>query len=48
MLDGIALQEEYFQEDGLHPTSDAQPIILENIWIPLESMLEESKYQSTP
>ncbi len=32
LLDGFASKEKYFQADGLHPTADAQPLILENIW----------------
>ena len=39
MLEGIALQDEYFQADRLHPTAEAQPIILENIWKKLEPLL---------
>ena len=37
MLEGIALQDEFFQADRLHPTAEAQPIILENIWAQLVS-----------
>jgi len=40
MLEGIALQDEYFQADRLHPTAEAQAIILENIWICLEELLD--------
>lgn len=39
MLDGIALEERFFQSDRLHPTAEAQPIILENIWTKLENIL---------
>ncbi|MDW3094654.1 MAG: arylesterase [Gammaproteobacteria bacterium] len=39
MLEGIALQEKYFQADGLHPTAEAQPKILENIWDKLQTVL---------
>ncbi|QMU61104.1 MAG: arylesterase [Gammaproteobacteria bacterium] len=31
-LDGIALKDEFLQADRLHPTADAQPVILENVW----------------
>lgn len=41
MLDGIALQDKYFQADRLHPTAKAQPIILENIWTQLEDLLQQ-------
>lgn len=32
LLEGVAGKAEFIQEDGLHPTSTAQPIILENVW----------------
>jgi acyl-CoA thioesterase-1 len=28
------------QEDGIHPTAQAQPLILDNVWRDLEPMLE--------
>lgn len=39
MLKGIALEEEYFQADRLHPTAEAQPKILDNIWEKLQTIL---------
>jgi len=39
MLEGIALQDRYFQADRLHPTAEAQPYILNNIWNQLEKLL---------
>lgn len=39
MLEGIALEEKYFQADLLHPTAAAQPIILKNIWYTLQKIL---------
>ena len=39
MLQGIALQDELFQADRLHPTAEAQPIIFENIWAKLREIL---------
>lgn len=39
MLDGIALEERFFQADRLHPTAEAQAIILDNIWTKLENIL---------
>lgn len=41
MLEGIALQDELFQADRFHPTAEAQPIILENIWAKLREMLTD-------
>lgn len=32
MLEGVAQYRELMQEDGLHPTDEAQPIILDNVW----------------
>lgn len=32
---------EYIQADGMHPNSDAQPLILDNVWPHLESLLAE-------
>ncbi len=40
LLEGIALKDEYLQADRLHPTAEAQPIILENVWPTLEKILD--------
>nr|WP_228716868.1 arylesterase [Halomonas pellis] len=42
LLEGVALEEGMMQEDGIHPTSDAQPIILDNVWPELAPLLENS------
>lgn len=39
ILEGIALDEELFQGDGLHPTKDAQEVILGNVWPVLDDVL---------
>lgn len=39
ILEGIALDDELFQGDGLHPTEDAQEIILGNVWPVLNNVL---------
>ena len=39
LLDGVALRDEMMQEDGIHPTAEAQPLILDNVWMHLEPML---------
>jgi len=31
-MEGIALNEELMQEDGIHPNIEAQPLLLENAW----------------
>ncbi len=39
LLEGVATDFDLMQGDGLHPTAEAQPRILENIWPYLEAML---------
>ena len=31
-MEGIALNDELMQEDGIHPTEEAQPMLLDNAW----------------
>jgi acyl-CoA thioesterase-1 len=38
-LDGVALNEELMQDDGIHPNAVAQPILLDNAWPIIESAL---------
>ncbi|MCL5424751.1 MAG: arylesterase [Gammaproteobacteria bacterium] len=45
LLEDVALESTLMQSDGIHPTADAQPIILDNVWPALEPMLETS-YQA--
>lgn len=40
LLDRVALDYDLMQADGLHPTADAQPLILENVWAVLEKVLQ--------
>lgn len=40
MFSGLTQKREYFQQDNLHPTVLAQPIILETIWKELKPMLK--------
>ncbi|NAW13036.1 arylesterase [Halomonas sp. D1-1] len=40
LLDGVALDDNLMQEDGIHPTAAGQPIILENVWPELMTLLE--------
>lgn len=42
LLDGVALEEELMQSDGIHPTAAAQPRILENVWPQLAPLLENN------
>ncbi|HEY3521180.1 MAG TPA: arylesterase [Rhodanobacteraceae bacterium] len=39
LLQGIALDPNAMQEDGLHPTAGAQPRVLDNVWPALAPML---------
>ena len=43
MLEGIALEDKYFQADRLHPTAAAQPFILDTIWAQLKPIIDEVK-----
>lgn len=40
LLEGIALDPQLMQGDGLHPTAAAQPRVLENVWPVLEKALK--------
>ena len=40
MLDQVADYRELMQADGIHPTAEAQPKIMKNIWAGLEPMLD--------
>lgn len=40
LLDGIADKRDLFQPDNLHPTAEAQPIILDTVWKGLEPLLK--------
>ena len=39
-LEGVAGNRELFLDDNLHPTAQAQPLILENVWKGLAPMLK--------
>ncbi len=38
-LNGVDDQTNLMQQDGIHPNTDGQPILLENIWAELKPML---------
>ncbi|MGH8727285.1 MAG: arylesterase [Burkholderiales bacterium] len=40
LLEGFADRREYFQSDGVHPTAEAQRMILENVWKELQPLLK--------
>ena len=39
-LEGIALRDDLFQDDGIHPALEAQPILVENVWPALKPLLK--------
>lgn len=39
LLDGFADQPRFFQPDGVHPTVQAQPMMLDNVWAALSPLL---------
>ena len=46
MLDGVATDRSLMQDDGIHPTVEAQPLLLANVWPYLEPLLGESSAKS--
>lgn len=40
LLDGMQERRELFQPDNIHPTAEAQPILLENVWKALAPLLK--------
>jgi acyl-CoA thioesterase-1 len=42
LLDGVALDMNLIQADGLHPTAAAQPRLLDNVWMVLRPMLKKA------
>jgi len=43
LLEGLPGEESYFQEDGLHPTAKAQPLIRDRVWESLRPLLQAGK-----
>lgn len=41
VLEGMADKRDLFQDDNLHPTAQAQPIILETVWKALRPLLKQ-------
>jgi len=40
LLEGVALDPELMQDDGVHPRAEAEPKVLENVWPVLEPALK--------
>ena len=43
-LDGMALDINLFQADGIHPTAEAQRILVDNVWPALETELRAQNH----
>jgi acyl-CoA thioesterase-1 len=39
LLEAFAARREMFQDDGIHPVANAQPLMLEAVWSPLKPLL---------
>lgn len=39
LLEGIATNRDYFQDDGIHPNESAQPLLAQNVWPHLQPLL---------
>jgi acyl-CoA thioesterase-1 len=44
LLDGIALNADLMQADGIHPNQSGQPRLLENVWPALLPLLQKSRH----
>jgi len=40
LLDGVALNAEWMQDDGLHPKAEGEPRVLDNVWPVLQPALK--------
>jgi acyl-CoA thioesterase-1 len=40
LLEGIGENREMFQPDNIHPTAEAQPLMLDRIWAALRPLLK--------
>ena len=43
LLEPIAQDRNYFQSDGIHPTAEAQPLLMEHVMPALLDILESEK-----
>ena len=48
LFEGFAERQELFQPDGIHPTREAQPLMLEYVWKPLAPLLMQGKHARAP
>lgn len=42
-MEGVALNEDLMQEDGIHPNAEAQPVLLDNAWPAISAALEADR-----
>nr|WP_156826743.1 arylesterase [Kushneria aurantia] len=42
ILEGVALNDDLMQNDGIHPNAQGQPLILDNVWPLVEQLLQAS------
>jgi acyl-CoA thioesterase-1 len=47
-LEKVALQPGLMQDDGLHPTAEAQPLLLDTVWPTLRPLLPAARPQRPP
>lgn len=45
-LDGVALDPQLMQSDGIHPNTQAQPVLLDNVWPTLSALLKKQTAES--
>jgi acyl-CoA thioesterase-1 len=43
LLDGFADKRELFQQDGIHPSEQAQPLMADTVWQKLEPLLKQGE-----
>ena len=41
LLEKVALEEGLMQDDGIHPTAQAQPLLLEAVWLHLQHLVAQ-------
>ena len=42
-MEGVALEADMMQSDGIHPNKRAQPVLLDNVWVTLEPVLSRTE-----
>lgn len=43
IMEGVATDNSLMQADGIHPTAEAQPVLLENMWKVIEPLLNQQR-----